>query len=749
MWIGENAIPCTPGVATARTRAKFKHKIKNTDEELMKLAKQFDQNLVDAIQEQDHQDQAHILACEEMPINMVASGREHVSSLPDKVLGGDIALSLHPIKENTDIPFKEQCKSNSQISVDQETEAAFNALFDSSPQMCSGPFSQGLSDGSQKSPQGKSNLTETKKENAWPAENIQHSTIISDILPHSLAPISADDQHPTPKREHRGLVPKQNVLHTTAADLCNKAMPMSSSKDDFEDDWGNDLLEDSFLMQITQNPELMKTPQNKIALSKFSPKKAVSGEDRKHIVPHHSEIPRLSKPTDFQFGPSKSFKESPVSNSPSAKLVHTLDCPSVDSSCLQITTSSNADGINLCGIRTNPSKLNLQTTIKPEDKIAKQKVQPLHLNVTSTLERYPNHDQSGNNNRNSLFLSSLSRSTKNKPNNVLTATVQANASDRNSVTAQTGNALTSDDWNDPKFSEELLDMFCESDSLFEANEEEDDLLYQVCDDIEKQTQSGNIKKGNEKHVLQQEQTVCKSDSSTGLLLEKSRQTCNQHMQSNHQNRNTFLLNNSSKNNSSRGDQGTAQRQMHSLPLKDATSLVPVSNKHGISQNVEKAMFGNQVQGKFNRSHSTPAESFRSVSLAHLQNTTKPLSSSSVEKALIIPPHQKYSFTKIKTSQPTLVLVDHNSAKSESAFQTEPYPQAGESKTLSSFSLHGHLPVDHRQSLKRQLSESFLQSAKVLTAEERSQKCSQEDIERKKREALARLKKRTHSLMKNT
>lgn len=58
VWIGETAIPCTPGVAKEKSRVKAsctKLKTKNREKELMKLAQQFDKNMeeLDVIQEQD------------------------------------------------------------------------------------------------------------------------------------------------------------------------------------------------------------------------------------------------------------------------------------------------------------------------------------------------------------------------------------------------------------------------------------------------------------------------------------------------------------------------------------------------------------------------------------------------------------------------------------------------------------------------------------------------------------------------
>lgn len=70
MWIGATAIPCTPSVAKGKSRAKIsctKLKTQNREEELMKLAKQFDKNMeeLDVIQEQNKRNHGFIQAISE------------------------------------------------------------------------------------------------------------------------------------------------------------------------------------------------------------------------------------------------------------------------------------------------------------------------------------------------------------------------------------------------------------------------------------------------------------------------------------------------------------------------------------------------------------------------------------------------------------------------------------------------------------------------------------------------------------
>lgn len=715
MWIGENAIPCTPAVAKMRTRSKLsgtKHKVKNTDEELMKLAKQFDQNLVDAIQEQDNPDHTPILAVGETFMRKGSSGQiQEVGPLQGTVPEGSITLTFHPVQTSSGIPAAEQCLRNSQKSVDQETEAAFNALFDSSTQKCSGTLSQCPSDSSQKSSQGNSYSTETKKDLVLhTGDKVVHNAAILDTRPHLATAFSTLDQIQAAERKQPGGL--------------DTVIPMATNQDDF-DDWGTDLLEDdSFLMQITQNPEVIKTPQNKMLVSKLSMKTRVSSEDTKLCVPPNGKMTLLSKANNFQLKQSTSVKGTSGSNAPVVKLVHRSDYPKEECSFIKNSKCFKSDSVNSFEPSTHnePALMTSQMLMKPE-------VKNLNGTQIDTYIQQPDKLQ-----------------IPNKPNNPVT---ESDTSNQTSASFQTKNHIPSDDWNDPKFSDEILDLFCESDSLFEPNEEEDNLLYQVCDDIEKLTQTVETKKENEKiEDTQRGNKVSNSDSNKGFVLAKAEEPY-QSMHTSPSNRRTFSLVTTSKLNSSTSNQVTSIRNINSTHLKAPVSLSSSSsNRLGISQDFDQVCGSkiNQLKLKFNRSNSTPAEDFRAVSLVHLKDPTKPLSNN-VSKALDAPSFKKFSFTKIKTSQLTGVDVDHNSSRSENVFRPETNLLCGESKTLSA--IHGNLPVIQHHPLKRQLSESFLQSAMVLTTEERSQKCSQEEIERKKREALARRKNRTQSLLKHT
>ncbi|XP_015274213.1 PREDICTED: ewing's tumor-associated antigen 1 [Gekko japonicus] len=257
MWIGDDAIPCTPGTVKVRSRTKVNNtrglRLKNKEEELMKLAKQFDKNLTEAIQEQD----------------APCHNATHLPSEAKHLLGEhpqvDVSLPFGGVKENAETA--ERCECSSQKPIDLEAEVALNALFDCSPQKCSGELSQGSSTSGLHNSQDAVPVEERISEET--AGGSHESVATGAPQSHGSAPAS----------DCRGLTTagksKMVFEQTIQSAVISKTEPQSAviSKtelvvssnivsDDFED-WGADLLsDDSFVMQITQNPELIRTPQN-------------------------------------------------------------------------------------------------------------------------------------------------------------------------------------------------------------------------------------------------------------------------------------------------------------------------------------------------------------------------------------------------------------------------------------------------------------------------------------------------------
>ncbi|KYO23695.1 ewing's tumor-associated antigen 1 [Alligator mississippiensis] len=79
------------------------------------------------------------------------------------------------------------------------------------------------------------------------------------------------------------------------------------------------------------------------------------------------------------------------------------------------------------------------------------------------------------------------------------------------------------------------------------------------------------------------------------------------------------------------------------------------------------------------------------------------------------------------------------------------PQHGleDSKNQLNVPFHGKMEINQKPPFKRKVSDSFAQSTTVFVMEQKNRKCSQEEIEKKKQEALARRKSRMQARLNNT
>ncbi|XP_028279201.1 uncharacterized protein etaa1b [Parambassis ranga] len=189
-WIGDSAIPCTPEVPKPRARKKSSRQ--SSVKDLMKLAKQFDENM---------QQEKETL--------------EELNSVNNNLNEYVVTSKINPTQSVFPTNVKDpQCPP----SIDQ-AEAELHALFDSSTQKISGQLSQ--SSVTSTCSQGKKDKAVT----AAVAEG-QQSNLKS-------AAQSGSAVHPAKEKE-----------------------PCGNAKncDAFDDDWENDdLLNDSFVLAMTQN----------------------------------------------------------------------------------------------------------------------------------------------------------------------------------------------------------------------------------------------------------------------------------------------------------------------------------------------------------------------------------------------------------------------------------------------------------------------------------------------------------------
>ncbi|NXC81527.1 ETAA1 protein, partial [Cercotrichas coryphoeus] len=726
-WIGEDAIPCTPIVVKGRARTKLSCtrdlKIKNPEEELMKLAKEFDKNLVelDAVQEQEKLGHNFIQTTSEPSSNSKDEiNMKNQKSLLAEGSETDTAVSLKPVGQSTGIPVAEPCQSSSQKSVDLEAEVALHALFDSSTQKCSGHLSQGLSDISLNNSFHKIKSTLEEENLPEKVEDVQHGNSEAYQKDTMFAVGSVDQTVPKPDTDTLTKNPHLKTQLVASAKLAGVV------NDDF-DDWDTDLLaDDSFVMQITQNPELISTEEQ-------------------------PQIP--ANPFVHDFSDASRTKQ---------RKTHALH-----GKC-----DVKPDKIKSVGKSTQNSDLNhIPVSVQSEMKNGNESTKPKTDAPPFFPSRSNNHRQAGvkpGNNTHTISCQSSSVSTNMKPNDIIKAVNQANTGHSNEVEIPKKCPLSFDDWNEPKFSDDVLGMFCRSDSLWDANYEDDELLYQVCDDIEKQTESQDVKQGNEKTKTIQGTSV-NSRSNTDNSFLASKQGLPDLLlaqKTNAKQQDAIILNDSCRN-SSKIVHGLATtghvvnfknisdpQTVISGPSVECKYTLPKNCHQDASEDTTKT-----VSGKWYRSNSVPAGetgsevspvnavnvlSRKALDSSHLlYNAGNIPSSSSGNKTSLVP--SKFKFRKINNSQSALLVGSENPGNHSGIGIT--LQDLEGSKNQVNVTLHSKL--DNKKSpFKRHLSESFAQITSVSVVEQKNRKCSQEEIERKKQEALARRKSRTQAFFKD-
>ncbi|XP_026787569.3 ewing's tumor-associated antigen 1 isoform X1 [Pangasianodon hypophthalmus] len=227
-WIGDTAVPCTPEIREPRTKPKPTRQ--NPVADLLKLAKQFDFNMI-------QQEEAHLQPNPQSSAEAMHEDHDLFFNENDPPASPQThseakrpPLGLEDTRMNGNDPLGD-------LGPIQELDDDLDLLFEGSTQEVSGGLSQGFSarsqDAAKVSPKRGVNLA---------------------------ARASANSVNVC------GVTRTGGASESSAVRVCVAAPTLSTIKqlrvaDDFDDDWNNDLLDDSLVMEMTQNPELFSAPQ--------------------------------------------------------------------------------------------------------------------------------------------------------------------------------------------------------------------------------------------------------------------------------------------------------------------------------------------------------------------------------------------------------------------------------------------------------------------------------------------------------
>lgn len=419
----------------------------------MKLAKQFDKNMeeLDVIQEQNKQNHDFTQMISEVETLNNYKDNVQMRLLYDVVPEVDNAIIKKPMKGNTKVSVGND-QYSSQMPFDQNAEAAFNAIFDGSTQKCSGQLSQDQSDDFWNTINTFGKKSALKKEKIF-----SNKTQVTEKVPHK-PPTSLSHQADT-----SGRTKSYGTSSTVEPKAFNKHMDAFTTGD-FEEDWENLLSNEHFVTQNVEMSEPCLAPEIAQIL------------DQKEICTINSENDksnsRMNVSLDAGFRDSKILLDV-SSKTPTSKLI--------DTGKYRFLPDSNDKPNKLLSIG---NKVKLE---KSFNKTIQDKTQDCSVAPDPTKVKEDTHTK---------FISNVNASQKKSTLNTRHSDEQRNKSIFNQSFKTHSNIVPfdSDDWNDPSFANEIVKACHQLENTWEADDVEDDLLYQACDDIERLTQQQDMRK---------------------------------------------------------------------------------------------------------------------------------------------------------------------------------------------------------------------------------------------------------------
>ncbi|XP_078086522.1 ewing's tumor-associated antigen 1 isoform X2 [Mustelus asterias] len=817
VWLGEDAIQCSPTVTfRERNKASNSRFQRSTEEELMKLAKEFDRNMVEQdigySEEAGEVNQTSDCADMEQTLLTERPNADHSALGQASVTG-----TTGPVKDGTGsaLPVMERHSQDSSLmSLDLETEAAVNALFDGPTQHTGRPLSQGLSADDSRSPTpdgfqaskvvptfAQDAIDRDKGTTRKQAGELQASKSVElDVGEGTLVNNAASSEHgkgfaleaittgcELEQRSNTGL---QSTGGT--APLCpSETVP----EDDGFDDWENDdwMAEDSFVMEVTENPELVaiakqcanfpKPSFHSLDAANLNGTKKCNDSTNPKVA--SGVLPAISFMKQMQSPLRKAADTEIVAKTLHFEKRSERPKPRATFSLQTKLSSKVAEQESLSKFQQSKAlEPVVDTLIKNEQRnpeVSKPQCSSHRLNGplmestplprASPLQTLHSGSAQENTKASLAPIDYSTPANSNSPHGFKSGKLSGAGSQRRvDVLAESAPPeAVADDWNDENFSAEIQNLLTESDNLWETGDDDAD-LNRMCDDVEKliQSQDSEVAATSELTGLKPassdrgstNSTVSTSDMQKAQFAERSDGL------QNHLNCNQSSLVSESKF-FSKGPIAAKQNAAAStriLPrpagltcMVCSTVTLPTQSHHLNSlSNLEGKSFSSTTHAcavSLNRSSSLPGSrngagisNLLQASITANFGPSQKLCTSTVTVARAAPTPQhvigiprtpRFTFTKITASSLMSVQGKTSSHIAQSAKGCDnrdhvksPMERNAQSDKFSPAARYPAAP------LKRHFSDSTLQTKVV---EEPAAKCSLQEIEQKKLAALARRK----------